>query len=49
MKADVTDHLPNATQIGWWDLFGAPARRISAWVCGGVNPLTLDFDGDGWS
>ena len=43
------DDLPsNASQMGWWDLFGAIVKTtfgLSVWK--GVDPLTLDLDGDG--
>jgi hypothetical protein len=38
----------NASQMGWWDLFGALVKTqfgLSVWK--GVDPLTLDLDGDG--
>ena len=38
----------NASQMGWWDLFGAIVKTtfgMSVWK--GVDPLTLDLDGDG--
>jgi hypothetical protein len=38
----------NASQMGWWDLFGALVKThfgLEVWK--GVDPLTLDLDGDG--
>ena len=38
----------NASQMGWWDLFGALVKvyfGLEVWK--GVDPLTLDLDGDG--
>ena len=45
----LVDGLPsNASIMGWWDLFGALVKTMTGLeVWKGVDPLTLDLDGDG--